>query len=268
MAEEHRSTLRYRVLRYTPNLVRDEWVNVGVLLEEAEGAAPRRDARFIEEDAEIARVRRIHPGADESLLRALGADFDSRLRSPAATTDLEKLDQTLSNVLQFSPARALLAENFDDELERLYREHVARPPSRKGAIVESTREWIRTRLKQALHARGIFRKLQRGVRVDEFTQAGDPLRLEYAYRYNGTRGFLQPLALNRDSTQAKVLAYTAEQIRRKVAKAEFTAITEIEPESGNRRHEFVSRLFEAQAISIVPLQRIDRFAEELRLRLP
>ncbi|HEX4001273.1 MAG TPA: DUF3037 domain-containing protein [Candidatus Acidoferrales bacterium] len=268
MPEENRNTLRYRVLRYTPNLVRDEWVNVGVLLEEVGGAAPRRDARFIEEDAEIARVRRIHPGADESLLRALGADFDARLRSPAAASDLEKLDQTLSNVLQFSPARGLLAENFDDELERLYREHVARPPSRRGGIVESTREWIRTRLKQALHARGIFGKLQHNVRVEEFTQPGDPMRLEYAYRYNGTRGYLHTVALNRDATQAKVLAYTAEQIRRQLAKAEFTAITEVEPEAGNRRHEFVSRLFEAQAISIVPLHRIDRFAEELRLRLP
>jgi hypothetical protein len=105
------------------------------------------------------------------------------------------------------------------------------------------------------------------VRVEEFTLAGDSMKLDYAYRYNGTRGYLHPVALNRDSTQAKVLAHTAEQIRRQV-KAEFTAITEIEPEPGNQRHEFVSRLFEAQAISIVPLNRIERFAEELRLRLP
>jgi hypothetical protein len=267
MPEENRSTLRYRILRYTPNLIRDEWVNIGVLLEEIDGAAARRAARFIEEDAEIARVRRLHPGADESILRSLAADFDARLRSPAAASDLEKLDQTLSNVLQFSPARALLAENFDDELERLYREHVARPPSTRGGIVESTREWIRARLTQVFHTRGVFGKLQRGVRVEEFTQPGDTMRIDYAYRYNGTRGYIHPLALNRDSTQAKVLAYTAEQVRRQI-KAEFTAITEIEPEPGNRRHEFVSRLFEAQAISIVPLNRIDRFAEELRLRLP
>ena len=34
MADETRNMLRYRILRYTPNLVRDEWVNIGVLLEE------------------------------------------------------------------------------------------------------------------------------------------------------------------------------------------------------------------------------------------
>ena len=43
MPDENRNMLRYRILRYTPNLVRDEWVNIGVLLEEA--AEERRKAR-------------------------------------------------------------------------------------------------------------------------------------------------------------------------------------------------------------------------------
>ena len=62
MAEGTRNTLRYRLLRYTPNLIRDEWVNIGVLLEEANGreghtATPRRAMRLIEE------ATRIKPGA-------------------------------------------------------------------------------------------------------------------------------------------------------------------------------------------------------------
>src|ERR1700685_1593287 len=105
MPDEHGNTLRFRVLRYTPNLVRDEWVNVGVLLEEVDGT--RRAMRLIEDASEIARVRRLHPGADEGLLRALPSEFDARLRAPEpeVRTCLEKLDQTLSNVLQLSPQR-------------------------------------------------------------------------------------------------------------------------------------------------------------------
>src|SRR5271155_1362057 len=100
MPEENGNIFRYRILRYTPNLIRDEWVNIGVLLEEVEG--PRRAMRLIEEPSEIARVRRLHPAADEDLLRALPAEFDARLAAPEAqvATYLEKLDQTLSNVLQ------------------------------------------------------------------------------------------------------------------------------------------------------------------------
>ena len=37
MSEEAKNLFRYRILRYMPNLLRDEWVNIGVLLEETSG---------------------------------------------------------------------------------------------------------------------------------------------------------------------------------------------------------------------------------------
>jgi hypothetical protein len=267
MPEEIRKMLRYRILRYTPNLVRDEWVNVGVLLEEVNG--PRLAMRFIEDASEIARVRRLHPGADEELLRALPSDFDARLRAPESEvrTYLEKLDQTLSNVLQLSPQRGLLANDFDSELDRLFHDYVERPPSSRGGIVENTRAWIRVRLNDVFRRHRILGKLERSVRVEEFTQPGDPLHLDFAYRYNGTRGYIHTVALARDAAQAKVLAYTAECIRARAANSEFTAITEVEPARENPRHRFIARLLEEQRISVVPLNRVEKFADQLRPRL-
>jgi len=69
----------YRILRYTANLVRDEWVNIGVLV-----FAPKtgeRRLRLIEEQDEYNRVRRLHPRADETLLRALRDDLEDRFQS-------------------------------------------------------------------------------------------------------------------------------------------------------------------------------------------
>jgi hypothetical protein len=258
--------LRYRILRYTPNLIRDEWVNVGVLLEETEGR--RRAVRLIEEASEIARVRRLHPGLDENLLRALPSEFDARLRAPEADIRLylDKLDDTLSNVLQLSPQRGLLANDFDLELERLYREHVAPPSSARGAILENTRAWIRARLNDAF-LRHRVPKMAHGVRVEEFTQPGDPFRLDYAYRSNGTRGYIHTVALGRDPSQAKVLAYTAECIRARAVNSVFTAVTEVEPTGDNPRHQFIARLLAEQRIELVSLNRIDKFAEDLRQRV-
>ena len=266
MAEEPRQMLRYRVLRYTPNLIRDEWVNVGVLLEETEG--PRRAVRVVEEEGEIARVRRLHPGADEGLLRALPSEFDSRLRAPQEEVRvyLEKLDQTLSNVLQLSPQRGLLADDFDAELERLYGEYVSPPPSPRG-VVRNMRGWIRNRLRDVFRRRGFTGKIDTSVRVEEFTQPGDPFKLDYAYRYNGTKGYVHSVALNRDAAQAKVLAYTAECIRARAANSLFTAVTEVAPLAENPRHQFVAKLFEEQRIALVPLNRIEKWAEDLRPRL-
>jgi hypothetical protein len=178
---------------------------------------------------------------------------------------LEKLDQTLSNAVQFSPLKAVLADDFDAELDRLYHDHVAPPARQRGGIVESTRGWIKERLNDVFRRRRVP-KLERGIRVEEFTQTGDPFKLDYGYQ-NGARGFIHAIALGRDSVQAKVLAYTAERIRVRIPNCEFTAITEVEPVSENLRHRFVTGLFGDQRITLVPLNHVEKFAEDLRQRL-
>ncbi|MFZ0738256.1 MAG: DUF3037 domain-containing protein [Candidatus Acidiferrales bacterium] len=267
MPEDNLHTLKYRILRYMPNVVRDEWINIGVILEDAAGQ--RRAARTIEETAEFARVKRLHPAFDESLLRALPAEMDARVAGAAdAAAYLAKLDDSLSNALQFSPQRALLAEDFDAELERLYREHVAPPHfAGRAGVLENMRAWLRSKLSDVFRRHRILARMERSVRVEEFTQPGDPMRLDYGYGSNGTRGYIQAFSLARDASQAKVLAYTAECIRARVPKTEFTAFTEAEPARENPRHQFVARLFEEQKIAVVPVNRIEKFAEELRMRV-
>lgn len=262
MAQDNLRTLTYRILRYTPNVVRDEWVNVGVILEDG----GRRQAQLIDEPVEFARVRRLHPAAEESFLRALPSSLEEML---AASDSFAKLEDTLSNAIQFGSRKAVLAEDFDAELDRLYRDHVA-PPLVQGraGILENTRAWIRTRLRDIFHRRRIPNTIMKsGVRVEEFTQPGDPMKLDFGYQFNGTRGFVHAVPLGRDPAQAKVLAYTAECIRARLPQTEFTAVTEIEPASGNPRHQFVARLFEEQRIAVVPLSRAERFAESLRMRI-
>lgn len=56
------SACAYRVLRYTPNLARDEWVNIGILLFNPKTG--ERRLRLIEDEEEYRRVRRLHPQAD------------------------------------------------------------------------------------------------------------------------------------------------------------------------------------------------------------
>jgi hypothetical protein len=260
------STFRYRILRYTPDLVRDEWVNIGVLLEEINGS--RHTMRLIEEPRELARVRRLHPDADEELLRALPFEFDARMRGPESEVSnyLGKLEQNLSNVIQFSPQKALLAENFDQELDRLYRDHVAPPSRRPSAPVQNAHDEMLVKLNDVFRRHGILGKLEQRVRIEGFTQPGDPMRMDYGYQ-NGVRGFIHAVSLRRDIPQAKVLAYTAGCIHAHDALAEIAAVTDFEPSRDNSRHQFVERIFAEQKIRIVPMNQVEGFAEELRLRL-
>jgi hypothetical protein len=255
----------YHVVRYTPNLVRDEWVNIGILL--FDPASGRLLQRVVEEPSEFARVRRLQPTADEELLRRLSDDFTSQSAAAGGNVQayIARLEQTLSTTVQLSPPKGLLAEDLEAELDRLYRDHVEAP--RQGRFAEdiTSRNGIRARASEVFRGTGLWPRLERRLRVDEFTYPGDPLRLDYGYRRNGTRGFVQALSLSRDPGQAKVLAFTADAIRQKVTHPEFVAITEGEPRpEENPRHRFIVGLLEAREISVVPLARLAEWSYRLR----
>jgi len=269
MSEERLQTFAYRVLRYTPNLVRDEWQNIGLLLHDP--ATNTLRARLIEEPHEFARVRRLHPAADESLLRALHGDLMAQVaaQNGDAAAFLARLEDTLSNLLQLSPQKAVYAEDLDAELERLYEAHVAPPryQARAAAELPDTRAGIRARATLIFRRAGIYQRMEHSVSVERFTFKGDPLRIDFAYRVNGTQGFVHSVPLGRDPRQAKEYAFSAERIRARLPRSEFCAITESEPKRENERHQFLVQLFAEQQIELVPALQLEDYATRLRPRL-
>jgi len=254
----------YRILRYTPNLVRDEWVNIGVLLFAPETG--ERRLRLIDEQEELNRVRRLHPQADEALLLRLRDDLEDRFQSAGGKSAngndwkalLTKWDDTLSNALQLSPQKGTLAQNLDAELERLYNDHVAVPrgPARIGAT--NTRSQMRFYCEQVFRQAGLWERIAKRVPVWEFTFPGDPMRIDYAYRRNGTRGFVHMLPVNHALAVTKNLAYTAGRIAARAPwRSEFAAVTDVELQEGNLRHLYVRDALRDAGIEPVPL---DHFA--------
>ena len=68
LPEPKRIPCAYQVVRYIPNLVRDEWVNIGVVLfDPASGQVLRR----MMEEADFDRLHRRYPRADGNLLQRL-----------------------------------------------------------------------------------------------------------------------------------------------------------------------------------------------------
>jgi hypothetical protein len=267
-------TCAYRILRYTPNLVRDEWVNIGVLVYDPQSG--ERRLRLIEEQEEYTRVRRLHPRADESLLRALRDDLENRFDSARSTNGqgsnegaangaalqemLRKWDDTLSNALQLAPQKGVISSDLDAELERLYGDHVALPrlPSRVGA--PGTRAQMRSYCTQVLRQARIWERghFRTTVRASEFTFPGDPMRIDYTYRHNGTHGFIQALSVSRSPADSKGIAHTFGDIAAKSSlKTELTVVTDIDLKVQNDRNRFVDRTLRDAGIEPVPL---DHFA--------
>jgi len=264
MPEEALQPYAYHVVRYQPNLIRDEWVNIGVLLLDPSSGRVRQ--RWLEEPADLARLRRLHPAADEELLLRLPAEFDRQLAGAGtdAAALVEKFDRTLSNALQLSPRKGLLSGDLDAELERVFREQVEPVrESRRGVAEIRTRSDVRAQAADYFRSEKILRLMQRSVPAAEFTVPGDPMRIDFSYRRNGTRGFVHAVALGRDPGQAKLLAFTAEAIRGRLEHAEFLAVTEREPALGNVRDQFVSSVLEDNGIKVVPLTGLRKWAHDV-----
>ena len=264
MPDELLQPCAYHVVRYQPNLIRDEWVNIGVLL--LDPASGRVRQRWLEEPADFARLRRLHPAADEELLLHLPAEFDRQFagRELDSAAILEKFDQTLSNAVQLSPSKGLLARDPDAELDRIFQEQVEPlREARRGVVEIRTRSDVRARAADYFRSEKILRLMQRAVRVEEFTVPGDPMRIDFSYRRNGTRGFVHAVALGRDPGQAKLLAFTADAIRERVAHSEFVAVTEREPSRGNVRDQFVTGVLSENGIRVVPLPELRKWAHDV-----
>src|SRR5580692_9078727 len=264
MPDETLQPCAYHVVRYQPNLIRDEWVNIGVLLLDPSSGRVRQ--RWLEEPSDFARLRRLHPAADEELLLRLPAEFDRQFagREMDSAAILDKFDETLSNAVQLSPRKGLLSRDPDAELDRLFREQVEPlREARRGPAEIRTRGDVRARAADFFRSEKILRLMQRGVRVEEFTAPGDPMRIDFSYRRNGTRGFVHSVALGRDPGQAKLLAYTAGAIRDRVPHSEFLAVTEREPARGNVRDRFVAGILAESDIRVVPLAELRKWAHDV-----
>jgi hypothetical protein len=281
----------HRIVRYAPSPLRDEWVNIGVLLFDPQTG--ERRLRLIEEEEEYNRVRRLHPQADESLLRVLRDDLESRFETaapgagPSRTAGnggkqityfadngpgpgewlriLEKWDQTLSSALRLADPKATLADDLDAELARLYDDRVAVPQGKGRAGLPGSRGLLRSYCSQVFKQARLWGRLEKSVRASEFTFPGDPMRFDYGYRRNGTRGFVQTLSVTRAPADAKLLAYTARRIQEKGRFApEFTAVTDVPLQADNDRHVFVRDTLREVGVEPVPLEGFAVWVAKLR----
>jgi hypothetical protein len=277
------------LVRYVPDIVKGEFVNIGVLLREAAdppgGNAPVR-IRFTRD---WSRVRCMDASADVSLLEDLEQELTRRLttgpteREPASV--LAVLEGSLSNSIQMTEPRAALAENLTTELEqlmRLYVEPMAQAvplkPSRKSTGRPAILHAMRTHFERAC----AWQLMNKRIPAERYTRKGDPLRLDCGYRTDARTGnalrIFQAVSLEGDVESAKVLAFMAPQLEAGVrriedAALEVTAVIEpvnaIAPEEGElrERYRFGVETMEQQGIRVLPMGRLAEAAATARLEL-
>jgi hypothetical protein len=290
-------TFIYRILRYVPSLLRDEWVNIGVLLYDPDTG--ERRLRMIQEDAEFSRVLRLRPPVDEKMLRGLRDHLESRLGAatqvngnggairstlrngqgnptPNATDwlrVLEKWDDTLSQSLQLAEPKATVADDINAEMDRLYDEEIAVAPFSSVRVPTGalrTRRQMRHYMDQVFRQAGLWGFIEKNVPVSRFTLDKDPMLIDYSYLRSGNkmRGFIQTISLTNKPDDVRILAPVAKTIQDMAHQLdyapEFTAVTDIAFEQENTDHRFLEKTLNNNGITPIPLDNFAVWVAKLR----
>lgn len=267
----------FYLVRYVPDPVRNEFVNIGVLLRDAE----RPEQITVNFTKDWARVRCIDPDVDVAMFESLESEFRQRFanQDSGVTPLIRVVEDSFSNGLQITEPKAYLAESMIAGVEELMRLYVE-PRKRQAGARKSGRQAIHAKMRSQFEHAGVWDLMRKRIAVAGYTKTGDPLRIDCGYRPNGVVRMFHAVSLEGDTEMPKVLAFSVGAIRDGVArienaKLELTAVVEpITEVSANRedaervdQYRFSVETMEAQDIRVMTTNDLSRIAEAAKREL-
>jgi len=251
---------RFFLLRYAPDAIKNEFVNIGLVLLPLGGAAEVRFTR------DWSRVRCLDPQADLEMLEALEAELREKLREINGGHDsiLRRIQGSFSNALQPSEIQGCLADSPAAEADSLARLYLERPrPPRPREL--SARQDILKRMRAEFESAGIWPLLWHNVPVSRYTGDGDPFKIDCGYSPNGTVKLFHAVALAADVNSAKVLAFTFPRLREGILRTEgkqalLTAVVEDDLPAEEERVQFARDTLEKHAIHVARAAELPQLA--------
>jgi hypothetical protein len=190
MAE--RVQCEFSLIRYVPDVVKGEFVNIGVVLREA----GRKGTVAVRFTRDWGRVRCMDPEADVALLESMEAEIAERLLRGVevrvnAKPMLETLEDSLSNSVQLTEMRGTLAESMPAEMEQLLRMYVEPLKGKTERKASRGRAAIAGAMRTEFERAGVWRLMRKRIAAAQYTQVGDPLKIDCGYRkmLKGRRGW-------------------------------------------------------------------------------
>jgi hypothetical protein len=238
-----RRACEFRLLRYVPDAVRNEYVHIGVILRE-QGSEAGAEVRFTRD---WRRVRCLDPEADTALLEGMESELRKRFLAEPDGSLMRLLNESLSLSVQITESKAYLAESIPAGVEELMRLYVE-PPPRERVPRLSGRAAIQARMRAEFERAGVWELMRKRIAASEYTRPGDPLRIDVGYRPNGISltaettfdlsarptmiRMFHAVSLEPGVEMAKVLAFSAVGLRagvERVEKAQLELTAVIEP---------------------------------------
>ena len=251
---------RFFLLRWVPDAVKNEFINIGLVLLPGTGAP---ELRFTQD---WSRVRCLDAAADIELLENLQVELRAQLREEGEPRELllRRIQDSFSNSLQSSGVTACLADSPAAEADALARIYLERPP-RAQTRDKSARQIIFQTMRDQFEQAGVWGLMNKSVSVAHYTRSGDPLKIDCGYSASGKVKMFHALALQSDVNSAKVLASSYPRLAEGIRQAEgteaaLTAIVEDDLERDNEAAGFALETLEQHRIAVAPLSQMPAIA--------
>jgi hypothetical protein len=255
------------LLRYVPDAVKDEFVNIGVVLLDGNGFAEVRLT------PDWRRVRCLDPAADIEVLAAMEAEIRRRLRAGGEDREriLHLVRDSFSNMVQATAPQGCLTESPELEIGRLA-EMYLETRRKAGQREKAGRGAILARMRDMFKSAGVWSLMKKRIAAAQYTHKGDPLKIDCGYRPNGVVRMFHATPLATDVDAAKVLAFSYPQMAEGVArvegaKAELTAIVEDELDRNDEEVVFAIETMRRSNILVAPVSELEGLAQRARVEL-
>jgi Protein of unknown function (DUF3037) len=262
--------LEFFVLRYMPDAVKEEFVNIGlVMFEPGANGSGFADVRFRQD---WRRVWCLDPDADVEMLLALERDIRKQILD---THDrellLRKLQDSFSNTIQVTAMKGCEAEEPQAEIEALARLYFEGPkPARPRA--PSGREHILNEMQNEFRRVGIWELLMHGVPVSSYTKPGDSFKFDFGYRVGNTIKLFHALSMKWSIDTAVTLGSRYPIISSRMAEVTkanpvLTAVVDDGLDRNNEEIHFALEMLEEAKAKIAPVAEMPAIAEVARQEL-
>jgi hypothetical protein len=271
-----RRQCEFFLMRYVPDPVRNEFVNVGVLLREA----GRPESTIMRFTKDWSRVRCMDPEADVAGLEGFESELRRRLLEDGQPV-MKTIEDSFSTLLQITEAQGCMPESMPAHLDLLMQLFVETRKRPAGAR-RSGRMAIHAQMRTEFERAGVWDLMNKRIRAAIYTRPGDPLRIDCGYRPNGLIRMFHAVSLEGDSDLAKVLTFSApalvEGVRR-VENADLELTSIVEPikvikdgtmqddEERVAQYRFAVETMEMQKIRVLTTSDLTRVAETAQREL-
>ncbi len=269
-----RTPCEFSLIRYVPDPVKNEFVNIGVVLR-GRGERQELELRFTRD---WSRVRCFDPEADTAMLEALEGEMRERLGEQGAASEgmRRAMTESFSNAVQVTEPKACLAESLPMQMDQLMQLYVEKQKRRREAR-RTGRQAVLGKMRAEFERAGVWELMGKRIAAARYTRPGDPLRIDCGYRPNGTVRMFHAVSLDGDIEAAKGLAWSAPELEAGVARLEkalleITAIVEplremAEGEEHVEQYRFGVETMERQRIRVLTTTDLPRVAETARREL-